>query len=367
MRGAGRFLSKFFTGRAGGQDENDRFLRRQFVLQVLEPAAYAILGADERLSLEESGELMRSKLRALLPDPASAERAVLHFEAAAAAEGVRRPVVYETEIVASAADVARIVTTSLGPMLVGLCKLVREAGCDWLLLSGRPSKLRAIRDVIQAELPVWPNRILPMHTLEVGDWYPFRDAHGFIHDPKTTAVVGAALAVYAERDLVNFTLRSSELRMRSTARFFGIIDNNDRLRANRVLGELPLDDRRGLRDVYFELPPFYNPVYLGYRQQEREDWPATPLFLLNWTRSPGGARPQTPLRIRLRRPAIEPGSPDMEAAREAFEIAEVYDAEGALIQDTDTKRSERVIELLLRTSIEMEYWRDSAALTVGGP
>jgi hypothetical protein len=366
MARADAFLAKFFAGPTGGQDEEDRFLRRQFVLRVLEPAGYAILGADENVGVAERGEILRRRLGDILSDPETAARAIAHFEAMAAAAGATRPVVLDTEIAATTQGVARVVAIALGPMLVGLCRLVRETGCDWLLLSGRPSRLRAIRDIILAELPVWPNRILQMHELEVGDWYPFRNANGLIADPKTTAVVGATLAVYAERSLAFFNLRASQLKMRSTARYFGIVDRKARIRAEDVLAKQPdASDRRAGRELAFEVPSFSGPTYLGFRQQDTVDWPATPLFLLTWVNEEQREKARVPLRVFLRRPEIDLEDPDPEPKREALEIDEVRDRDEIVIQTAQTPDKDRFIVLQLRTMVEDTYWRDAAALTMG--
>ena len=75
---------------------------------------------------------------------------------------------------------------SNGP-LGGLLSVLEAmpAGCDWLLLSGRPSRLRAVADMVLAKMPVPPHRIVGMHRYAVGGWYPFRDSAGRVEDPKT--------------------------------------------------------------------------------------------------------------------------------------------------------------------------------------
>ena len=115
--------------------------------------------------------------------------------------------------------------------------------CDVLLLSGRPSRLRIVTDIVLAKTPVPPHRVIGMHRYKVGETYPFRDAANRIDDPKTTAAVGAALFGQAEGRLQNFTLRTREMTMQSTARIIGKMDNNGQIRTqNELLRDLDLDN-----------------------------------------------------------------------------------------------------------------------------
>ena len=69
---------------------------------------------------------------------------------------------------------------------------------DLLLLSGRPSRLPAVRDCLREAAILPPHRIVPLHLYRVGQWYPFRDYQATIADPKTTACVGAMLCLLGE-------------------------------------------------------------------------------------------------------------------------------------------------------------------------
>ena len=43
---------------------------------------------------------------------------------------------------------------AIGPILADLCEVVHAFDCDWLLVSGRPCRLRAVTDMLLAKLPV---------------------------------------------------------------------------------------------------------------------------------------------------------------------------------------------------------------------
>ena len=114
--------------------------------------------------------------------------------------------------------------------------------CDALLLTGRPSRWHGIVDTVFAELPVPPDRILPMGEYRVGGWYPFSDALGRMTDPKTTVVVGAILCTLAEGQLEGFSFDPSTLRLRSTARYIGEMELSGQIKRPKVWFEVDVND-----------------------------------------------------------------------------------------------------------------------------
>lgn len=65
--------------------------------------------------------------------------------------------------------------------------------CDLVLVSGKPSELPEMRDVLLEAIPLLPQRIIFSRDFPVGDWYPMGASKGLIRDAKTPTVVGAAL------------------------------------------------------------------------------------------------------------------------------------------------------------------------------
>ncbi|MCK7576844.1 MAG: virulence factor SrfB [Chromatiales bacterium] len=173
-------------------------------------------------------------------------------------------VAFSTTMLALDTTVRRI----LGQVLSDLCEVVHLYDCDYLLISGRPCRLPAVRAAILAKLPAPPDRIVSLHTYRVGDWYPFRSVSGRLTDPKTTAAVGAMVCALSEGQLYKFNLRSRELGMKSTARFIGVLEQTGRLKKENVLfANLELEDRKTrLPEATFD---FYAPVFLGFRQLAR--------------------------------------------------------------------------------------------------
>ncbi len=104
--------------------------------------------------------------------------------------------------------------------------------------------------------------MIGMHRYAVGGWYPFRDANARIEDPKTSAAVGAMLCALAEGRLESFLMRTSQLAMKSTARFIGRMEISGQIREQGVLlSEVDLEKRPASSDgveftMTFAAPPF---------------------------------------------------------------------------------------------------------------
>jgi hypothetical protein len=253
-----------------------------------------------------------------------------------------------------------IVQASIGPILADLCEVVHAFDCDWLLVSGRPSRMRAVMDMLLAKLPVPPHRIVGMHDYVAGSWYPFRDPAGRIADPKTTAAVGAMLATLAEGGLESFLLRTSRLGMKSTARHLGRMELSGRLPRANVLLEDPDRARKAgeeAEEVGFTVS-FRAPISLGFRQLDLERWQVTKLYVLEYANAEAVKRLNLPLSITVRRAEIDPERADAEERREDFSIAAIEDSEG-------DPQSPALVTLRLQTEkSEAGYWRDTGMLSV---
>jgi hypothetical protein len=267
-----------------------------------------------------------------------------------------------TEIAAHAGRVDAVVQAALGPVIADLCEVIHAFNCDWLLLSGRPSRLRAVANMVLAKMPVPPHRIVGMHRYAAGSWYPFRDPAGRVDDPKTTAAVGAMLCALAEGRLEGFLMRTSRLAMRSTARFLGRMELSGQiLRSNVLLNdpdrEVPLARSGEPPEVKFSME-FRAPVFLGYRQLDLERWTANRLYILEYANPDNVPQLRLPLTLSILRSEIDPDSADAEERREEFVVDEIMDAEG-------DPQHRSVVRLRLQTErSEAGYWRDTGALSV---
>lgn len=362
IRDAKALLREVLGGDRGAQSEHERHLRRQVVSQVLEPIGLAILHAYEGTTDRNAGDVLDATVGALLAGrETAAPIAYLEQQSVRAGAQVR---VADMTIVATARRVDAVVQAALGPVIADLCEAVYTFDCDWLLLSGRPSRLRAVTDMVLAKMPVPPHRIVGLHRYAAGSWYPFRDSSGRIDDPKTTAAVGAMLCAMAEGRLEGFLMRASTLSMRSTARFLGRMELSGQiLKANVCLEnpdrELTLAAGSGGEppEIKFSMP-FRAPVSLGFRQLDLERWPASKLYVLEYSNPDNVARLRLPLTLTVQRADSVPERDDSDLFREEFRIVEIVDAEGDRQLDT-------LVTMRLQTEqSEAGYWRDTGTLLV---
>ena len=358
VRDARAVLSRALGQDQGGQSEQERHLRRLFVATVLEPAGIAVLSAYEQLEGRTGGQILSTTLGEMMDrPPADTERAFAYLDHAARDAGAPDFRVAGVALAVDARHVEPLIAAVLGPVLADLCEVVWHYDCDVLLLSGRPSRLRIVGDMVLAKAPVPPHRIVGMHRYRVGEKYPFRDAANRIDDPKTTAAVGAALCVQAQGRLRNFLLQTNRLSMRSTARYIGRMDNNGQIRdENVLLSNVDLDGPPA-QDVGFTVP-FQTLAQLGFRQLPIERWTATPLYVMEFANPDTSHKMELPLRVKVIRKEIDPDAERDQAGRETFNIEEVEDSGGGRLSNRD-------VRLRLQTIDDGDgYWRDTGRLAL---
>ena len=344
-------LARLLGANRGDQAERDRVLRRQFANQVALPLALELLHRYENTDLSAGNEAVTLKLVDVYPPGAGPHEQVVAFlEEAVRIDGGQgfrlADVAFATTMLALDTTVRRI----LGQVLSDLCEVVYLYDCDYLLISGRPCRLPAVRAAILAKLPAPPDRIVSLHTYRVGDWYPFRAVSGRLTDPKTTAAVGAMVCALSEGQLYKFNLRSRELGMKSTARFVGVLEQTGRLKKENVLfANLELEDRKTqLPEATFD---FYAPVFLGFRQLGVERWPATPLYRIIFAHPQDARAKALPLKVTLERSTDE--NVDLD-----FKVSDVADANG-------NQQPAGVVLLKLQTlKDEYGYWLDTGIFSI---
>lgn len=168
----------------------------------------------------------------------------------------------------------------LKDVLLNLCEVINLYGCDALLLTGRPSRWKAIVNTIFSLVPLPPGRIFPMADYKVGDWYPFRDALGNMSDPKTTVVVGAILSALAEGQLEGFSFDPNRISLTSTARFIGEMELDGKIRKEKIWFEVDPDTDKGLSQK--TVIDFNGPISIGFRQLDTERWTTTRFYQLEF-------------------------------------------------------------------------------------
>jgi hypothetical protein len=108
----------------------------------------------------------------------------------------------------SRAEVERAVLDVLREPLRRYADIVAQFDVDLLVLAGRTSALKCIRELFVREMPVSAPRIKNMSSYRVGDWYPAKwQSLGLIKDPKSTVTAGATVLHLASKNrLPGFSL-----------------------------------------------------------------------------------------------------------------------------------------------------------------
>jgi hypothetical protein len=327
--------------------------RRLFVTQILVPIALGLLGQYETATAGESDradfpfewffdESPSAKLVDFIESAARTERSDFHLR------DVGFPVDFNL--------LARTVTNVIGGIIENLCRVVQAFGCDFFLVTGRPSRLPIVRDLILRSMATDPHRVVFMHDYNVANWYPFAGPRGTVEDPKTTVVVGALVASLAEeRRIDDFSLGSGPSTQGSTVNFVGRMPPEDMLPARDVV----LSRKNGVLPRESAPIVFGEPGFIGFRQLPDEDWPATPLYRLGWRNDEKPTDRQIatlPWRVvmQLREDSNRAGEEENQS--EHLEIERIEDRDGNSVPP-------RALELRLQTMRQSDgHWLDTGLL-----
>jgi hypothetical protein len=203
--GCGAVAWNRVLGTAAASSESVHELRRELVRDVWMPLAMRCLaeleqGRTEAISVRIGDACSTPTLLARLRD------------AVCGPAGAHGPRLEDVQISISRRDMRRIVRNSIGRTLEQCADIVDQFDCDLLIVGGRPSSNREIREQIYAAMAVPPGQVVFLSELGVDDWYPFADRSGTIHDAKTAGVVGGSVAYRARYAIGPFTVdfRDSE-------------------------------------------------------------------------------------------------------------------------------------------------------------
>jgi hypothetical protein len=340
-----QLLARLLGGNRGDQPESERTLRKQFANQVALPLALRMMHRYEAADLTTGNAALTLRFADVFGQQDwSRARVLAYLEDTIRAAGGRNFRLENVDFTTTMLAIDTTVRRTIGQVLSDLCEVIYLCDCDYLLISGRPCRLPAVRSAILAKLPVLADRIITMHTYRVGTWYPFRAVNGRLSDPKTTAAVGALVCALSEGQLYKFHLSSRHLGMKSTARFVGEMEQTGRIKKENVLfANLELEDRETrLPEATFN---FYAPIFISFRQLGVERWPATPLYRVNFAHPPDARNKALPLKVTVERATDED--------EQDLRIVDIRDAQdNALPRDT--------VLLKLQTLKDEEgYWLDT--------
>ena len=296
--------------REGATVANDHNMRRQFCSLVLIPTAIRLISAYEDNFGDPRGAGVTLSLgEALSRNPDGRAQLEAHIRRKNDLAGRQMPVsIFDAQFACTLAEIDAVVRSVIGTVMSDLAEATYAHQCDTLLLSGRPSRMPAVRDLLLMHLPIGPHRLIAMHDYVVDDTYPFHNDEQKLDDPKTTVTVGAKICAMSRR-LEGFFMLSDRLQMRSTVRFIGEVHGFS-MQADRVIFEnVDLDDD-GLGGGNLEARiDFTGPMKLGFRQMREPRWQATPYYELDYRHGEasrnGRAPPPAPyeVELKLRRPS----------------------------------------------------------------
>ena len=173
----------------------------------------------------------------------------------------------------SAKKVSKIIELTYDQMIRQLSTLCSGYGCDFLLLTGKPSSFPKVRDLFVKYLPVAPDRIIGLNKYRVGRWYPFADDIGYFADMKTIVSVGALIALMSERfeKLSGFRLKLNHIKEKliSTSDYIGVMNQHTHEITNIILSP----DQNN-----YELEVHTFPIILGYKQLQNKNYPCRPIY-----------------------------------------------------------------------------------------
>lgn len=360
LRASGPLLAGLFTGDRAGLSEHQRHKRRQFVTECLVPIGLALMHRTEEAGLGRDIPLAAMTWDEVFNDGLAPSDAVLSYLDDPISKTLGRK--WSIRNTSFDFDIQALTNTIWGTMsnvLTLFAEAIHGLQCDVLLLSGRPSRLPAIQGLMLAQNAVPVDRVVTMHHYPAGPWYPFRDGLGRITDPKTTAVVGAALCELAGGQIQRFRVDSSRMTMRSTARYIGEMEQSGYIKNERLFfSDLDLDDPNPQPLSHnFQM---HAPMEIGFRQLGIERWPATLLYRLAPSDRRAFQMHPTPWNCTIERGSIDLDAEDGEEQKEIFEISpEVTDRSG------DPLTGVRV-ELKMQTlQSEQGYWLDTGILRLG--
>lgn len=335
--------------------------RQQFAAQIAAPIALGMLQEYEAYDPFVPLAAATRRFVDFFPDDGAPAADLLdYFNGQLSRHGARDFRLQDLEFEVSAADIDRTVRSVFLEMLQALGEIVHRYRCDVLVLSGRASRLPAVRAILEESAALPSHRIVPLHLFRVGQWYPFRDFRATVGDPKTTAAVGAMICLLGNGQLQNFNFRSDQLRLRSTARYFGKLDQSNRLlKGDEFYTDLDLDNPGyQLPEQPFE---FRGPMPLGFRQLSVDWWPASRLYSIDYA-TPDDARsvnPMTPLGITLSRSGkttVNPRTGEKYMDNPDLGIRRVEDREGRTVPPARMR-------LRLQTIGQQQgYWLDTGIL-----
>lgn len=258
-----KMLYQFFGSDRASLSFKDGLLRRDFNLQVCVPVMnrfldllskdvqYREISFEDIFANNMPSDVVRNKFKE-------------HF--GFALDEIRW--IYDGKVMSN------IIEHTMNDLLENVASVMYAQGCDLVILSGRPSSLRPIKDIFLKYFAVDPNRLIVLNKHRIGRWYPFADEFGYLTNSKSVVPVGAMIGYLASNagGLNGFSLDLSELGavLKPTTDYFVVKDehvskNKCFITPNESEGEFVVNSL---------------PVYIGCKQFDLPLYPVRPFYVL---------------------------------------------------------------------------------------
>ena len=266
-------ITELFGQNIGGQSAIQKIYRRQFANLVANSVVYKILNN----LIDNSKGQQTFTIKDVFEKYGSPESGLIKYinSSITSRTGIEKYDIRDLLIQIDDNSVNIGVRDVIGDVLEQMSYLVTHFDCDIVLLSGRPCRLPEITNIISSSLSISMDKIVNLGDYRFGNWYPFANSSGYVNDPKSTVCVGALIAYLNEISrLPSMRFDLSELKnITSTAKYLGVID------FNQGIGMIKDEDVIFSPEKSKEILNFYGePISIGMRQLESEDWIATSLY-----------------------------------------------------------------------------------------
>lgn len=340
-------ISELFGQNLGGQSAIDKIYRRQFANIVATPIVYKVFNH----LINGSDSSYQFSLSDVFNEFNEPESGLLNYinDKISIRTGIEGYNIREVDFHINTYSVNEGVKDVMSDVLKQLSFLVAQFDCDILLLSGRPSRLPIITDIITSTLNFGMHIIVNLGDYRFGNWYPFANSSGYVNDPKSTVCVGALIAYLNQISRLpglRFDLSNLD-KITSTAKYLGVINYNQgigNIRSNDLIFSPEKIDG--------ELSFYGEPISIGMKQLESENWIATSLYLFDFKDDEKKAQLckkfQFPYKIKFNR---------IDSTGEFFsrQDIQIEDNNGLQIDNFN-------FEFILRTSnMSSIHWKDSGS------
>lgn len=257
-------LYRFFGADHNELSFKDRIVRRDFNIQVLVPVMYYFLNLmendvsyrnvsfDDIFKEDKPGEQVLSKFKR-------------HFGFS----------LEEIQWIYDRTWMERSIENTMDQLLKKVATVMYAYDCDIILLSGRPTSLKPIRNLFLKYFAVSPDRLISLNKHRIGRWYPFADENGYLKDSKSVVSVGAMIGFLSSHTggLNGLSLDLTELGklLKPTTNCFMAMDKNE---ANNDCFITPTKNTGTILANSF-------PFYIGSKQFDLKIYPCRPFFLLD--------------------------------------------------------------------------------------